>query len=451
MLDGGLRGGRLGSREFRQAYGVRLSYYSGSMYRGISSKELVVCMGRAGLLGFLGSGGLDLDRIGSDIRWIRAALSEGEAFGVNIIANMMDPENEIETARLLLQEGVSIVEASAFTQVTPALVLFRLGGGIDRDGQLRNRIIAKVSHPDVARQFMSPPPKQVIDKLLAANQLTPAQAALAGTEPVATDICVEADSGGHTDQGVALVLLPTMQRLRQEMGLSPMSMRVGLGGGIGTPEAAAAAFALGADFIVTGSINQCTAEAGMSAAVKELLQTINVQDTAYAPAGDMFELGAKVQVLKRGVFFPSRANRLFMLYSQYDSLDDLPEKIRIQLEEKYFRKPLAQVWEETCGSLSRRGRADVIEKASVNPKLKMAMVFRRYFGASMAFAFAGTRSDQSDFQVHTGPAMGAFNQWVKGGAWEHWSNRHVDEIAIRLMGEAEGLLIERLSHLTERR
>jgi len=447
VFDDCLRGARLGSRDFRQAYGVRLSYYSGSMYRGISSKELVVRMGKAGLLGFLGAGGLELDRIGSDIRSIKSALSENEKFGVNIIADMLDPEKEIETARLLLREGVKIVEASAFTQVTPALVLFRLGGGTDRNGQLLNRIIAKVSHPDVARQFMSPPPKPVIDKLLATNRLTPAQAAVAGGEPLATDICVEADSGGHTDQGVASVLLPTMQRLRKEMGLSPTAMRVGLGGGIGTPEAAAAAFALGADFIVTGSINQCTVEAGTSDAVKDLLQAINVQDTAYAPAGDMFELGAKVQVLKRGVFFPSRANRLFMLYNQYDSIDDLPEKIRTQLEEKYFRKPLSQVWDEACQSLRRKGRTDIIDKANGNTKLKMAVVFRRYFGASMALAFAGDRSEQTDFQVHTGPAMGAFNQWVKGDEWEHWTNRHVDEIAFRLMGDAEDLLIERLGYL----
>ena len=72
--------------------------------------------------------------------------------------------------------------------------------------------------------------------------------------------------------------------------------------GIGTPEAAAAAFLLGAEFIGTGSINQCTVEAGTSDSVKDLLQEANVQDTSYAPAGDMFEAGARVQVLKKACF-----------------------------------------------------------------------------------------------------------------------------------------------------
>lgn len=62
----------------------------------------------------------------------------------------------------------------------------------------------------------------------------------------------------------------------------------------------------GADFIITGSVNQCSVEAATSDEVKDLLQHINIQDTDYAPAGDMFEQGAKVQVLRRGVFFRSR-------------------------------------------------------------------------------------------------------------------------------------------------
>jgi trans-AT polyketide synthase/acyltransferase/oxidoreductase domain-containing protein len=115
---------------------------------------------------------------------------------------------------------------------------------------------------------------------------------------LADDLCVEADSGGHTDMGVTAVLIPTILRLRdrlQQQYLYTRRVRVGAAGGIGTPEAAACAFLLGADFVLTGSINQCTVEAGMSDVVKDMLQDINVQDTDYAPAGDMFEIGAKIR------------------------------------------------------------------------------------------------------------------------------------------------------------
>ena len=85
---------------------------------------------------------------------------------------------------------------------------------------------------------------------------------------------------------------------------------------------------MGADFILTGSINQCTVEAATSDAVKDLLQGMNVHDTDYAPSGELFELGSRVQVLKKGIFFPARATKLVQLYRQHESLDDIDAKTR---------------------------------------------------------------------------------------------------------------------------
>jgi trans-AT polyketide synthase/acyltransferase/oxidoreductase domain-containing protein len=39
--------------------------------------------------------------------------------------------------------------------------------------------------------------------------------------------------------------------------------------------------------------------------------------------------------------------------------------------------------------------------------------------------------------------MGAFNQWIKGTDLEDWRNRHVDEIAVRLMRAAAEFLDDR--------
>lgn len=52
-----------------------------------------------------------------------------------------------------------------------------------------------------------------------------------------------------------------------------------------------------------------------------------------------------------------------------------------------------------------------------------------------------------DFQVHTGPALGAFNQWVKGTDLENWRNRHVDDIGRKLMEGAVQVLTQRLEEL----
>lgn len=439
---------QLGSAHFRRAHGLKYAYVAGAMYRGIASKELVIAMGRAGMLGFLGTGGLPLERVQADIDHIRNALRPGEAWGMNLIANVGDPELEMRTARLFISQRVPVIEASAFMQITPALVLCRAAGLAGVEGG--PRIVAKLSRPEVARAFMSSAPERIVHKLVVDGLVTPEQARLLKEVPMASGICVEADSGGHTDQGVALVMLGAIQRLRGELGHDERSLQVGLGGGIGTPEAVAAAFVMGADFVLTGSINQCTVEAGTSEAAKELLQDIDIQDTDYAPAGDMFEMGAKVQVLKKGVFFPARANRLHALYMQYDSMEDFPAPVRTQLEEKYFKKTLDEIWGETRAFFLSRDRADEVAKAESNPKHKMALVFRWYFGHSMRAVFSGDPKHKVDYQIHTGPALGAFNRWVKGTGWERWQSRHVDQIGERLMTQAAAHLVRQLRALESR-
>ncbi|NGO11410.1 PfaD family polyunsaturated fatty acid/polyketide biosynthesis protein [Streptomyces sp. HC44] len=438
--------GRLGCASFRRDFGVDYAYLSGSMYRGIASKELVVAMGRAGFMGFLGAAGLSPERVTDDIAHMRRHLAPHQPFGVNLLCDLQHPERETANVEMLLAHGVRVIEASAFIKVTPALVLFHLsglrarrGGGVDRD----TRIVAKVSRPEVAGEFLRPAPQELVAQLVAEGRVTHEQAELARGIPVAQDLTVESDSGGHTDRGVSTVLLPSMQSLRQRMTREfgyGEEIRLGLAGGIGTPHAVAAAFAMGADFVMTGSINQCTVEARISDAVKDRLQTIDVQDTDYCPAGDMFEIGAQVQVLKKGGLFPARANRLYALYKSYDSWEEIPQEVRRQIQDAYFKKSVDEVWRETCERLLKTGRESEIERAERSPKRRMALIFRWYYGYSSRLSFSDTDSDRANVQIHTGPALGAFNQWARGGPWESWRNRHPDRIARELMREASSML-----------
>ena len=91
---------------------------------------------------------------------------------------------------------------------------------------------------------------------------------------MAEDITAEADSGGHTDNQPAIVLLPTMLALRDRMQAQygyDRPLRIGAAGGISTPWAAAAALAMGAAYLVTGSVNQSCVEAGTSDVVRRML------------------------------------------------------------------------------------------------------------------------------------------------------------------------------------
>jgi trans-AT polyketide synthase/acyltransferase/oxidoreductase domain-containing protein len=180
-----------------------------------------------------------------------------------------------------------------------------------------------------------------------------------------------------------------------------------------------------------------------SATVKDLLQQMNVQDTEYAPAGDMFEFGAKVQVLKKGLFFPARANKLYELYRQYNSLNEIDEKVKQQIQEKYFKRSFDEVYKEIKAYYS----VQEFEKAEHNPKYKMALIFRWYFGYSSRLALSGSEESKVDYQIHSGPALGAFNQWVKCTELENWRNRHVDKIAEKIMLEVATLLNQRYKTL----
>ncbi|MFO7482886.1 ACP S-malonyltransferase [Oceanibaculum nanhaiense] len=440
--------GTLGSREFCADFGVKYAYVSGAMYQGIASVDLVVRMAKAGLLGFFGAGGLPMPAVEQAIQRIQAAIPAGAPFGMNFIAHANFPQLEEDLTDLLLRYGVRVIEASAFMEVTPALVRYR-AKGLSREGnkiRAANRIIAKVSRPDVAAQFLSPAPERLLTRLLEAGSITPDEAALLREVPMADALCVESDSGGHTDQGMPFTLIPATLKVRDEAQARFPDfgrLHVGAGGGIGTPEAAAAVFVLGADFILTGSINQCTVEAGTSDAVKDMLEGMNVYDTDYAPSGEMFEMGSKVQVLKKGLFFPARANKLVALYRQHESLEEIEASLRRQIEERYFKRSFEEVFADVKASY----RAAEVERAERLPKHRMALVFKRYFRDTTRWALAGDLEHKVDFQVHCGPALGAFNQWVAGSDLASWRNRHPDLIADRLMAETASLLSRRFSIL----
>ncbi|NKB63325.1 MAG: PfaD family polyunsaturated fatty acid/polyketide biosynthesis protein [Gammaproteobacteria bacterium] len=443
----------LGSSLFRQDYQLRYAYVSGAMVKGIASCELVIAMSKAGFLAFYGTGGQKHDVIEQSIINIQNSLGRNQTFGMNLLCDLAQPEMEMKNIDLFLEYGVRNIEASAYMQITPALVKFRLSGLVSDNSPTvvaKNRILAKVSRPEVARQFLNPAPEEIVQALLDGNHISEEEAAQSRYIPIASDICVESDSAGHTDMGVSSILLPSIISLRDQLqtDLSPrLKTRVGAGGGIGTPESAASTFMLGADFITTGSINQCSVEAGTSDVVKEMLSEIDVQDTEYAPAGDMFELGAKIQVMKKKVFFPARANRLYDLWKHHEGLHSLDLKTQRQIQDKFFGRSFNEVYDETR-KYYLQSFPDEIEKAEKNPRAKMALVFRWYFIHTMRLALKGDETRKVSFQVHSGPAMGAFNQWVAGTELGNWENRHVDQIAEKIMYDTASLLQKRFQLFT---
>jgi PfaD family protein len=151
-----------------------------------------------------------------------------------------------------------------------------------------------------------------------------------------------------------------------------------------------------------------------------------------APSADMFEMGVKVQVLKRGTMFPMRAAKMHELYTRYGSIENLPESDKTNLEKNFFKKPLADVWNETCAFFQVRDPAQVV-RAEKDPKHKMALIFRSYLGQSSGWANQGLPDRKFDYQVWCGPAMGAFNEWVKGSFLEQPLERKVLTVSLNIL------------------
>ena len=442
--------GALGDAGFRADYGVRYACLAGSMANGIASAAMVIAMGKAGMLGFLGTGGMPLPAVKEALDEIQAALGEDGPYGFNLLNNPTDPDHEEALVDLYIERRVRRVEASAYLRITAPLVRYRLHGihrGEDGRVVAPNRIAAKVSRAELAAHFFAPAPERLLKKMCSQGVITEEQAELAREIPVAQEVTAEADSGGHTDNRPALALLPILQNLARqsqaEHGFA-MPLRVGLAGGIGTPEAVAAAFSMGAAYVMTGSINQSCVEAGTSETVRRMLGEAKSTDVAMAPSAVLFEIGGKVQVLKKGTMFAMRANKLYDLYRDCPALEDIPEADRSMLEEKVFRAPLETVWEQTKAFFAERDPKQV-EKAEKSPKNKMALVFRSYLGQASRWAHRGEADREEDYQIWCGPAMGAFNEWAAGSALESVENRRVAEVNLSLLyGAAVRLRVQAL-------
>ncbi len=436
----------LGDRSFTEIHRTRFPYVTGAMANGIATTRLVISMARAGCLGFFGAGGLHFDRVRVAVDELNETLGEDLPWGCNLIHSPNEPALEEAVADLYIRQRVRKVSAAAYMSLTPAIVRYAYSGiYLDGNGvvQRPNMVFAKISRPEVARYFMNPAPKPMLDTLVAGGKLTAAEAQLAQTLPVAEDFIVESDSGGHTDNRPLAPLFSSIQVVRDEsVAIHGRPIRLGAAGGIGTPQAVASAFALGASFVLTGTVNEACIESGLSPAGKEMLATADIADVTMAPAADMFELGVELQVLKRGTMFAPRSKQLYQVYRSYPSLDSIPPDIARELETNVLNMTLDQCWATTRAFWMDRD-PDQVAKAEADQRHKMALTFRSYLGLSSRWAIDGEADRQLDYQIWCGPAMGAFNQWTAGTFLAEPANRTAVQVALNLL---EGAAVVTRAH-----
>lgn len=374
------RSRRPGSADVRARYDIGHACLAGSLDDGVSSPALLRRLAAAGVLGFYGAAGLEPHEIDAALNDVRDLSRYGMAWPT--------AADQGAVADRYVRAGVRHVEVTApHTASARALARYRFGAG-------HRNLLVRVGDPATAERF-----------------LRPAEGTAA---PLATDVAVTGD---------APHLVPAVVALRDR--LAPAA---GVGvAGVGTPAAVAAAFALGADFVLTTSINQCTPEAATSDAAKDLLAALDVTDTRPAPGPDLFELGVRYPVARKGTLYAARAEHLYRLYLRHDSLEDLPPDDRAALEHTHFGTPLDRVWSELAAPAR-------------DARHRMALVFAEYCRRSTAAARRGVPGQRWNFRVPTGADMGAFNRHAAGGPLADWRDRHGDVITTELMDGAARVL-----------
>lgn len=425
-----------GDEEFKKTYGLSYALYGGAMANGIASSDMVIALGKAGCMGSYGSGGMRLELVEQEIDKIKNALS-GKPYMINMLSNR-NVQMEMNLAKLLVEKGVPAVEASAYITPSDALVYYRVKGikeNADGKIEIPHKIIAKVSREEVLEKFVSPPPQRAVAALLKEGLITEEEAVLAAKIPMADDITAEADSGGHTDGRPMVSMLPALIALanrKQKEFNYQQKVRVGAGGGVGTGLSCLGAFEMGAAYVVTGSVNQGCVESGTSDYVKQILAETAMADVTMAPCADMFEIGAKVEVIKKKTMYAQNAQKLYEYYVKYPSFEDIPAADKERIEKKILKDSFDNIWSGTKDYFLRVDPSK-IPQAEKNPKMKMALVFRWYLGNSSRWAAQGNLDRKFDMQIWCGQSMGAFNLWVKGTPLEQAENRHVGEIANLLL------------------
>jgi PfaD family protein len=130
--------------------------------------------------------------------------------------------------------------------------------------------------------------------------------------------------------------------------------------------------------------------------------------------------------------FSMRGSKLYDIYGTYDRFGDVPADQRKLVEETFLKSSFEQEWENTRAFFMQRDPSQV-ERADQDPKHQMALVFRSYLGRAALWAKRGVPDRAIDYQIWCGPAMGAFNEWVKGSFLEQPKNRNTVTVARNLL------------------
>ncbi len=246
------------------------------------SREVVAAVSKAGGMGVLGAIAFSVDELEPELAWIDQHV-DGRPYGVDVVMPAAYIDADPGSLEAMIPEGHRrfVEELLARFNVPPLPE-----GEAAHEGLLawvhdlaRSQVEIALAHPiKLLANALGPPPADVVE---AAHKRGVQVAALVGTAQQATqqvaagvDIVIAqgTEAGGHTGDIASMVLVPEVVD-----AVSPTPVLAA--GGIGNGRQVAAALALGAEGVWTGSIWLAVAEADTHPVVVQKLIDASSRDT----------------------------------------------------------------------------------------------------------------------------------------------------------------------------
>ena len=249
-------------------------------------RDVVAAVSKAGGMGVLGALAFPTEQLEIELSWIDEHV-DGKPYGVDVVmpassvggdlgANAAKIKELIpEKHQQFVDELMERFELPPLPEDEPAPV--GLLGWTDQGA--RNQVDIALSHPiTLLASALGTPPRDVVEKVHAKGALV---AALVGNAHQArkqvdagTDVIVASgwEAGGHTGEITTMVLVPDVV---EEVQPAPVLAA----GGIGSGRQMAAALALGAEGVWTGSIWLTVKESNTGELMMEKLMKATSQDT----------------------------------------------------------------------------------------------------------------------------------------------------------------------------
>ena len=239
---------------------------------------MVVEVSKAGGMGVLGAAGYNAETLDRELTWIDEHV-DGMPYGVDLIAptsiaisddttaeetlDMVPEENRDYALNILAQHNIDT--QGVYAGQTGG------GGGFLTKGRATNIIDVAFSHPiKLIANALGVPPRYMIERCqetgVVSSALVGAKEHAVKQVEAGVDVLIVSgtEAGGHCGEVSTMVLVPEVCQAVQDSNVPVLAA-----GGIVTGRQMAAAMAMGADGVWTGSVWLTVAEANTSPIIKE--------------------------------------------------------------------------------------------------------------------------------------------------------------------------------------